>query len=131
MDQANLFEDNIYDALESLVLSLGGPKRVANRLWPDKGIEAGAKDLRNALNPDHRAKLDLFDLIHLMQLGQATGDHIVIERICKDVGYEAPRPVNREEQVEELQKRFNRKVDQLNDIVAELHANGVKLKAVE
>jgi len=130
MDQPSLFEDNIYDALEALVASLGGYKRVGHALWPKKGVEASGKDLRNALNPDHRAKLDLHDLIHLLQMGQSQGDHIAIERICKASGYDSPKPVNNEQQTDELKKQFNKQVEALSGIVSELKRNGVKLEAV-
>lgn len=130
MDQATLFEDNVYDALEQLVAALGGPKRVGYRLWPDKGVEASAKDLRNSLSPHHRAKLDLFDLIKLLQWGQAEGVHVAMHRICNDAGYESPKPVDREQHVNELQKQFISATKQLDAISKELKANGVRLEAV-
>ena len=131
MDQANLFGDNVYDAFESLVHAMGGFKRVAHELWPQKGIDAGAKDLRNALNPDHRAKLDLFDIVALLQMGQRAGDHSVMAQLHRDTGYEPPKPVNRQSERDELQKQFVSKVGELNDIVAELKRNGVTLEAVK
>ena len=130
MDQATLFEDHVYDALEQLVGALGGPKQVAHRLWPEKGIEAGAKDLRNCLSPHHRAKLDLFDLIQLLSWGQEQGHHMAMHRICKDAGYETPKPIDREQHVNELQKQFINATKQLDAISKELKANGVRLEAV-
>ena len=125
MDQPNLFEDHIYDALEQLVMALGGPKRVGHELWPEKGVDAAAKDLRNALNPDHRARLDLFDLMKLLQAGQRAGDHVAMERLCKDAGYDSPRPVDPEDARAEREKKFIKAVEDLKAL-----APSVDLRAV-
>ena len=130
MEQPELFEDHIYDALDALVANMGGFKRVAHRLWPEKGIEAGAKDLRNCLSPRHRAKLDMFELVTLLSWGQESGCHLAMAQLCKDTGYEVPRPIDREQVVNELQKQFLQAVGTLKGITQELERHGVRLSAV-
>lgn len=130
IEQANLFGDTIYDALEGLVAALGGNKRAGYELWPDDGPEKAGQRLRDSMNPKRRENLKPHELIHLLQMGQAKGIHTALWHICDECDYEQPAPVNREQQVAELQKEFISTVSQLDELAKALKAKGVKLEAV-
>lgn len=118
MDQTSLFEAHIYDALDNLVAQLGRPKEVAHALWPEKGIDTAAKDLRNMLNPDHRAKFDLFDVVRLLKMGQEAGCHVGMDRLCSDAGYKRPEPINTEEQKAEIDKKLSAMLEKVADLMS-------------
>lgn len=128
--QPNLFGDTIYDALEQMVASLGGNKRVGYELWPEEGPEKAGQRLRDCLNPKHRLVLKPEDIIQLLQMGQAKGYHEAMAHICDECDYEQPEPINREQQVAELQKDFINRATELQETINSLQAKGVKLGIV-
>lgn len=130
MEQPNLFGDTIHDALEALVAALGGMKRVGFELWPDDGPERAGQHLRDALNPKHRTNLPPEKLMALLRMGHKAGIHSAFDFICDDLEYKRTDPVNREQQVAELQKEFLGAVANLERLTGALKAKGVKLEAV-
>lgn len=135
-NQSELFGDDIGDVLEQAIHAMGGYKRVGFELWPDKGPLKAGQDLRDMCNPRHRLKLDLVDLFRLGDMARRQADHSIMAHVAKAMGYEVPKPTNPESEIPELQRQFNRNVEQLAQITQQLSAFGVevkqqKLRAVE
>jgi hypothetical protein len=130
MEQPNLFGDTVFDALESLVAALGGMKRVGYALWPDDGPEKAGQHLRDALNPKHRTNLPPEKFMELLRMGHKAGIHSAFDFVCDELEYQRTDPVNREQQVAELQKDFINQAAQLQDTIRLLNAKGVQLEVV-
>lgn len=130
MNQPSLFGDTIWDSLEQIVAALGGMKRVGFSLRPDLSPDKAGQWLRDALNPEHRTGLMPDKFLELLRMAHAKGIHAGMDFICDDLGYERTRPINKVNQVAELQKEFNRSVARLDEIAEMLKANGVPLRGV-
>ena len=87
--QTELFEtpDDPHEALRVLIMRLGGVKRVAHRLWPDKPMEQAAILLNNCLNHDRPEKLDLNQIDWLIGEGRKVDCHIVMQCFGLRHGY--------------------------------------------
>jgi len=102
--QTELFEtpDDPHEALRVLVMRLGGVKRVAHRLWPDKPMEQAAILLNNCLNHDRPEKLDLNQLDWLIGEGRKANCHIVMQCFGLRHGYHID-PIEPEEEMRRVQ----------------------------
>ena len=102
--QTELFEtpDDPHEALRVLIMRLGGVKRVAHRLWPDKPMEHAAILLNNCLNHDRPEKLDLNQLDWLIGEGRKAGCHIVMQCFGLRHGYHID-PIEPEEEMRRVQ----------------------------
>lgn len=88
MDQPELFDDSIFDALGAAVQAAGGVKRVACKLWPTLDPTIAAARLRGGLNPEHAQKLDPDEQRAIARIGKEVGCHSVMEFLALDLGYE-------------------------------------------
>ncbi len=102
--QRVLFHESLIDALKEVVLSLGGTKRVAGQLWPEKTIDEAARRLADCLNSDRRERLDPEQVLWLLRQGRAEGCHAAMDFICREAGYAQPVPVDPESQKTQLVK---------------------------
>lgn len=127
-EQAELFYESLTDAMRGTVDALGGPKVVGPMLWPEKTIDEARRHLLDCLNPDRQHRLDPDHFRMLLQLARAKGVHLLATWLMEDVGYAAPQPTDPEDQIAELQRTFNRKVDELSNLVGQI--NRTRMKAV-
>lgn len=116
MEQDRLFFDGPHDALQHLVRALGGAKKVGHALRPGKSPEDAARWLANALDSDRREALQLEDFIQLLRLGREAGCHIVIQELCRHLGYSEPQPVEPEDQRAALEREFVSSVKRLEQL---------------
>jgi hypothetical protein len=79
MEQTDLWDDTIWDALGSAVKAAGGVKKVAGRLWPAMDEAAATTRLRACLNRDHAQKFDEDERLMVMKLASEAGDNSVME----------------------------------------------------
>ena len=102
--QTELFEtpDDPYEALRILIMRLGGVKRVAHRLWPDKPMEQAAILLNNCLNHERPEKLDLNQIDWLIGEGRKAGCHIVMQCLGLRHSYHID-PIEPEEEMRRVQ----------------------------
>ena len=96
--QEKLFYESVYDALAEVIRAAGGTKKVGAMLWPEKSADAAGALLKDCLNPDRREKLDPEQVAFVRRLGRQIGCHALVNFEAQDAGYEAPKPVNSEEQ---------------------------------
>lgn len=105
MEQSSLFITDIYDALSDIVRALGGPKKVAAVLKPDRLADEAAKWIKDCLNRERRERFDPEQLIWLLARGREVGCHGAIHYICEKTGYEKPSPVSPEDEKAKLQRQ--------------------------
>lgn len=131
--QTELFEtpDDPHEALRILIMRLGGVKRVAHRLWPDKPMEQAAILLNNCLNHDRPEKLDLNQIDWLIGEGRKAGCHIVMQCFGLRHAYHID-PIEPEEQRQRLQIEFIAATRHLEKMLIEFERlNTPGLKAVK
>lgn len=102
--QAPLFHEDIYDAIKTVVMALGGSKKVGHMLWSTKQPAQAGELLNNCLNPTRPEKLDPEQLLFLMVQGQRIGCHAITEFIGQHAGYRLI-PVKPEDEKEDLRKQ--------------------------
>jgi hypothetical protein len=88
MDQSDLWDQNVYDALGAIVQAAGGMKRVGHKMWPTLNVGSAEARLRGCLNPDHAQKLDPEELLTLMRIGKEAGEHCMMQLLARELGYE-------------------------------------------
>jgi hypothetical protein len=99
--QNALFHERIEDAVDEVSRSVGGRKKMACELWPDKPARDAHNLLDACLNPDRRERLSPSQLMYIARRGREVGCHAVMMFIDHDCGYES-KPVNRAEEVDRL-----------------------------
>lgn len=102
MDQSPLFFERIEDALREVIRAVGGPKKVAALLWPDK-LPRDAHNLLDAcLNHERREKFSPNKLLMLLRLGREAGCHSAMHFVAGECGYAAPAPRTSVEEEQQL-----------------------------
>lgn len=104
--QNELFHDDINDAIGSLILALGGYKKVAADLWPHMAMNSAYARLKACLRDDKDEKLSPHELIYLIKEGRDKGCHAVINYICGEAGYEQPKALQPHDELAELQRQY-------------------------
>lgn len=121
--QAQLFLEDIYDALKAAVMYLGGPKVVAARLWPNKPIDQARRELLDCLNRDNDRKFDLEEVLALLRMAREAGFHQAKHWIDREVGYqETPPadPVVERDRLAEAMERMARQYEEMAQIGRQL-----------
>lgn len=121
--QLDLWHESLSDALRAIVEGTGGPKEVAQAMWPTikDPVEARNK-LNNSLNRSHAQKLDLDDIEFLLKWGRDHGVHVGMAYLCNSLNYEPTKPVNPETEKERLQREFINAVQAQNTLVKRMEA---------
>lgn len=120
MDQNPLFVTDIYDALGDIVRALGGPKRVAALMRPDRDLDAAATWLKDCLNRHRREHLDPEQVLWLLREGRAAGCHVAMNYLAAHCGYHEPAPLEPEDERARLQREFAESVAQLTRLAGAL-----------
>lgn len=116
--QEELFHEDIYHALRSLIDRAGGPKRVASILWPNKPLDQATRWLADCLNTDRAAKLDPEDVIALLRIGRESDAHMAMAFIASKAGYDC-RPITPEEAQETVAIRMEKAVREMRAMLRE------------
>lgn len=103
--QQALFHEDINSALQGLVAALGGSKSVGSRLYPDLSIDAAARRLLDAINPDRAQQLSQTQFLTLLRWGREAGHHGVMEYLADEAGYTRPAARSPEEERADLQRQ--------------------------
>lgn len=110
--------DNLSDALKSVVMALGGYKKVAGRLRPDD--ENGDDWLRHCLKGDRREKLSPEQVVWLLREGRRINFHAGMDYFALNTGYKA-MPVDADAQKQALQETIAAGIENLNRQMAALN----------
>jgi hypothetical protein len=111
MIQDDLWHDSLEDALRSVVEAVGGPKVVANAIWPSKSVIDAARLLNHCLDSERPEKLALEDLVVISRMGRESGFHTVMAFLSKALGYQDPQPVEPEDERAALERQFIESVE--------------------
>lgn len=101
--QADLpFYESPEQALEAAVAALGGAKFVGGKLWPAKSPDAARTRLLDCLNPARSERLDLNESMLILRMAKEKGCHAPMAWICGEIGYEAPRALTNEAELDRV-----------------------------
>lgn len=95
------FYEGIEDALAGCVQALGGAKKVAGVLWPDKPVEEARTLLLNCLNRSRKEKLDYSQIMWIFREAKRAGFYAGFQWFARECEFEA-RAVTTEEEVDRL-----------------------------
>jgi len=115
-------------ALKDVVYHMGGAKRVAATLWPEKKISSAHALLLACLDANRREKLGSEDLIAIIRLGRDAGLHSAMDAFAEQAGYSRPSPITRDEERAELERRFLHALDQSKQMLDQLEGIQGRLK---
>ena len=110
--------DSLNDALKSLVMALGGFKKVGPLLRPED--ENSDDWLRHCLNGSRREKLSPEQVVFLLREGRRVGFHSAMEFLAMNTGYKA-QPVDADAQRLALQEAIAAGVEMINRQMATLN----------
>ncbi len=102
--QAPLFHEDVYEALRTVIMALGGCKKMGSMLWPEKSPQHGAELLNNCLSTARQEKLDPEQLLFLLVEGQKVGCHALADYMGQCAGYKF-LVIEPEDEKAELQKQ--------------------------
>lgn len=126
MRQNELFHEDIYEALRTDILALGGTKKVGLLLWPEKKLKAG-DHLNNCLNSTRNEKLDAEQILLIKSEAKKAGSFATVFFECDEIGMTRPSPIEPEDQKAALQREFISTVEGLNTLAGKLEKLGVSL----
>ncbi len=102
--QLSLVHESLADAVAEVAIACGGKKKLAEALWPTNN--GAHSHLLDCLNPDRPHKLGPDELISIARIGRERGVDSVARYLCAEMGYEMPRPLNPDQEADELRKRI-------------------------
>lgn len=120
MTQQALWHDSAEDALRALIETLGGPKAVGHKLYPEKSMDDARRLLLQWCSPERSEKPSLAQLMLLLKWGREAGAHVLAGYLMGEAGYAEPVPVDPLDQREQLQREFIRAVEAQKLIVERL-----------
>lgn len=121
------FFESPEDALKDVIQHLGGCKKIAHLIWPDKSIEAASRQLMDCLNTSRNEKLELTQLLKILSIAKEGGYHTAFFWIAEEVGYDA-HPVTKAEEVDRLTSVVEQSAKTLSTALASLERIQTKAK---
>ena len=115
--QQPLFVDSFEDAVTALSQQVGGKKKLATMLRPNKDPDDAATWLSDCLNPERNHKFDRDDYRNLFRIGRESACHIVMYYFTDDAGYSRPLPIEPEDERAALQREYIAAVERLARLV--------------
>ena len=119
MNDPLLYEDEL-DAARDAVKHLGGAKKVAPQIWPDKAPDTAARHLLDCLNPARAERLSPSQLLLLMRLAREVGFHGLTGYMLREAGYAPPVPVEPQSEAQVLARRMEAMVGEFSALTNRL-----------
>lgn len=116
MTQTELFHEDIYSALRSVVQGLGGATAVGKALWPTRGLKDAEQRLIDCMNPRRAEKLSMDELMLIWRMSREAGIHILAGFIGQEFDYTVT-PITKETKKAEIVEQFNRVKGELAEIM--------------
>jgi len=104
--QEELFHEDVIAALGHVIAALGGPKRVGAELYPTLSVDAAGRRVSDCLNNDRAQEFHATDIVWILKHGRQKGVHSAMAFILDEAGYEAPKPLEPEDEAAKLQREF-------------------------
>lgn len=120
MGQQSLFYEDIFEALRTDVMALGGAKKVGAMLWPEKTADKAGELLNNCLNRDRAEKLDLEQTLLIKRAAKSVGSYATLFFECDDAGFTRPHPVEPEDEAAKLQREFIEAAKRMEQMTARI-----------
>ena len=93
--------DHPEDAIKALVQEMGGSKVIASQLWPDKSPDHAGRLLNDCLNIHRLEKLEISQIMMILQQGKDQGRHTTMKWIAGELGYEV-HPITKKEEMDRI-----------------------------
>ncbi|CUR48466.1 hypothetical protein BN2364_4025 [Alloalcanivorax xenomutans] len=106
MEQATLFHEDVFEALRTDILMLGGPKVVGAMLKPEADPQAAGRWLSDCLNTAKAEKLGLEQMIFIMRRAREKGSSAAMFFIADECGFSRPAPLEPEDERAKLQRAY-------------------------
>lgn len=120
MTQQSLFFEDIYEALRTDIMALGGPKNVGHMLWPDKPADKAGELLNNCLNRTRNEKLDPEQVQFIKREARKRGSFATAYFCCDDAGFARPQPLEPEDEAAKLQRKFIAATAEMRELMVKL-----------
>jgi len=117
--QTPLFHEDIYAAIQTAVMALGGSKKVGAALWPDKPADKAGELLNNCINRTRPEKLDPEQVLYIAREARKAGCHAIADFTAADTGYKYI-PIEPEDEKAELQRQVVSASQVLSDVISRL-----------
>jgi hypothetical protein len=118
--QQPLFHEDVYEALRTDVMALGGFKRVGAVLWPELAADKAGERLNACMDRGRREKLDVEQLMLIGRMAREIGSYATVFFLAEDCGFSRPTPIDPEDEKSRLQKDFITAVEKLSTLQAQL-----------
>lgn len=115
-----LFYETVDDAAKVVVLALGGPKEVGEKLWP--ALKSSKQRVHDCLNPAREEKFSPEELIKLARWGRDIGCHALTNFFNSEAGYAPPVPISPADEKAELERNTIEAVGYLRRLVERAEA---------
>ena len=125
MEQTPLFFEDVYEAIKTDVMALGGAKAVGLILWPEKKEKAGDY-LNTCLNRARPEKLDPEQVELIIKLAKEAGSYATRYFQCDNTGFTRPTPIEPEDERAKLERDFIEAVKHLDGIKKQLEKNTLR-----
>ena len=119
MQQPQLFHEDIFEALRTDIMALGGFKAVGLVLFPDKEHKAGDY-LSTCLNTTRPEKLDPAQVHVIKKMAAKVGSYATVFFECDGCNLSRPEPIEPEDERARLQREFIGAVEKLDAIKCQL-----------
>ncbi|MTI72562.1 MAG: hypothetical protein FH747_03035 [Stenotrophomonas sp.] len=106
MQQATLFHEDIFEALRTDILMLGGPKVVGAMLKPEADPQAAGRWLSDCINTAKAEKLGLEQMLFIMRRAREQGSSAAMFFMADECGYSRPQPLEPEDERAKLQREY-------------------------
>jgi len=120
MHQDSLFHEDIFDAVKTDVMAIGGAKKVGAMLWPEKSADKAGEHLSNCLNRLRAEKLDIEQVMFIARQAREVGSHATMTFFASDCGFSVPQPVDPADERAELQRQVVAAAADFKTLVARL-----------
>lgn len=110
--QTQLFYEDVFDVARAAVQAAGGAKVVGGKLWPHKPVAQAQKELLDCLNREAPRKLCIEEFIAILKLAREAGFHQAKHWIDQDIGYEATKPLDPQQEESEIASAIKRHAEE-------------------
>jgi hypothetical protein len=124
--QEKLFFDDENDALRAAIISAGGYKYVASKLWPSRKPDSAYARLKACLDPEKHEKLEFAEMLQIARMAREKGCHQFMQYLGTELGYQCTALDPQDEatqlrrEVLDMGRELNSRLDRLEQIETRL-----------
>ncbi|HEY1772467.1 MAG TPA: hypothetical protein VGH91_04665 [Gammaproteobacteria bacterium] len=120
MEQISLIHEDIYEAIRTDVMALGGTKKVGVMLWPEKSADKAGELLANCLNRTRSEKLDPEQVLFIVCEARRIGGYAIATFQNERANFKAPEPIEPEDERARLYRQVVGAAEIFKDAMARL-----------